>query len=77
MNDLIRLAMEQAVASLVSFDRETYRNQFDSAGFSVALTRIAGKRIPIDGDLVRLILTGRSDVKVLPRGSRFEYEIVE
>lgn len=63
MNDLILLAMERAVKSFGGTDKV-----FNACGFSNALTKLANINGVIDGEIVRVILSGRSDVKVLSGG---------
>lgn len=60
MNDLIRLAMERACALFGGSD-----GVFSNAAFSKAFARLAGVQGPIDGMIVRAMLTGRTDVRVL------------
>lgn len=66
MNDVIRLAAEQAAT------RFGPGKTFNAAHFSKALVRIAGLTSNIDGELVRAILAGRDDIAVLPGGSHYE-----
>ncbi len=61
MNDLIRLAMEQAAMSFGRGGNEP-DGLFSAAGFSEAMMRLAGLNGTIDGLLVRVILAGRPDV---------------
>lgn len=63
MNDVIRLAMERAAARFGGAD-----GMFNGAGFSSALMRLANLSGVIDGQLVRTMLTGRSDVIPLGGG---------
>jgi len=62
--DVVWLAMHQAV--------EAYGGEadgtFNAAGFSSCLMRIAGLKGVIDGNLVKAILAGRSDVEMLKPG---------
>ena len=70
MNDTVRLAMEQAA---LHFGGE---GTFNACGFSRALVRIAGlSGVQLDGQLVRVILHGRTDVEQMSGGSH--YKILE
>lgn len=68
MNDLVRLAMERAVKSFGG------KNMFNAAGFSNALTYLAGVNGVIDGEIVRVILAGRKDVRPLFGGGHYQLE---
>jgi hypothetical protein len=63
--DLIRYAMDEAALYFGGDD-----GIFNGAGFSKAFTRMAGlaDHQPIDGMLVKAMLSGRRDVKALPGG---------
>jgi len=63
MNDVIRLAAEQAAKNF-----ERCGTQFTGAGFSTALCRIAGTGEAIDGLVVRALLTGRPDIQPMGCG---------
>jgi hypothetical protein len=65
MNDLIALAIQRACEKFGS------RDVFSGACFSHALTGLAGLKDPIDGKLVRAILTGRTDVVPMEGGSHY------
>lgn len=67
MNDLLRLAMEQA-AEL--FDHNG--NLFCAAGLSDRLTKMGRLDACVDGKLIRVLLTGRPDVIPLPDGSMYQ-----
>ena len=67
-NDVVALAMRQAAQDFGAKDKLT----FNGAGFSNALTRIAGVRGAIDGHVVKAILCGRSDVRPLAGGSHYK-----
>jgi len=68
MNDMVRLAMERAVRAY----GDKGDGLFNSASFSIALTKMAGlESSTVDGHLVRVILAGRSDVQ--PVGARGDY----
>lgn len=66
MNDLIRLAAERAAGSFGGHD-----GTFNGAGFSQEFAKLAGINGAIDGKLVRAMLTGRRDVRVLRGGSHY------
>jgi NAD(P)-dependent dehydrogenase (short-subunit alcohol dehydrogenase family) len=67
MNDVIRLAAEQASIRFGSCD-----GTFNAAGFANTLARIAGlERTDIDGLLVRAILAGRPDIEVLSGAAHY------
>jgi hypothetical protein len=66
MNDVIRLAMEQAT--------ELYGHNgtlFNACGFSHRIMKIAGVTGVLDGRLVRVLLAGRMDVEPQPDGSMY------
>ena len=65
MNDLVALAIHRACEKFGS------RDVFNGACFSHALTGLAGLKDPIDGRLVRAILTGRTDVVPMEGGSHY------
>lgn len=64
--DVVNLAMRRAAESYGG-DRKV----FNSAGFGLQLMRLAGLSGGIDGNLVEVILCGRSDVEQLSGGSHF------
>lgn len=66
-NDVTRLAMEQAARAFGKDGRV-----FNGANFSSALCRIANVRGSIDGLLVRTILAGRADCKLMSGGSHYQ-----
>lgn len=66
MNDLIRLACERAAQRF----GDKGDGLFCSANFSLAFADLAGVNGTIDGKIVRAMLTGRRDVRIL-RGSHF------
>ena len=70
MNDIIRLCMERATKSYGGND-----GTFNAACFSKALCEVAQCTGSLDGKVVRVILGGRQDVKVLKGGCH--YRIVE
>ena len=65
-NDLIRLAMERAVER---FGPGRTRNLFTACGLSQAIVGLAGTKDQIDGRIIRAILAGRADVRVLSGGA--------
>lgn len=73
--DDVRLACEQAADAFA--EQRTMENRrgtdriFNAAGFSNAFRRLAGVTSPIDGNVVRAILRGRSDIVELEGGSHF------
>jgi len=67
MNDLIALAAYMATEYYGGKNDGT----FNAAGFSQALTKLAGVNSTIDGRIVRVILTGRPDIKVLEGGCHY------
>lgn len=67
MNDLIHLAAERAVQLF----GDKGDGIFNGAGFSKAFTRLADVNGPIDGRVVRAILTGRPDIELLYGGSHY------
>lgn len=67
MNDVIRLAMEQAADSFGGHD-----GKFNGAGLSAALNRIAHLRGQTDGKMIRVLLAGRRDVALLTGGSHYQ-----
>lgn len=69
MNDLVRLACVQACRRFGSSDT------FNAANFSAAFARMAGMEGFLDGEYVRAILCGRSDIEVLPGESHFRLRI--
>ena len=66
MNDLVRLAIDRACDSMGGRD-----GLFSAAGFSIAMTKLAGVNNQIDGLVVRTILTGRDDVTPLKDGCHY------
>lgn len=72
MNDLIRLAMERAARG---FDRTGGKGIFNAAGFACELSKLADSRPPVDGKLVRAMLTGRSDVTPLKGGAHYQITV--
>lgn len=67
MNDLIRLACERACESF-----EHGGNIFNAAGFSTQMRTLSGCQTLLDGQMVRTILTGRPDVRVLSGGCHYQ-----
>jgi hypothetical protein len=65
VNDLVALAIHRACEKFGS------RDVFNGACFSHAFCAIAGIRGPIDGYLVRAILTGRTDVVPMEGGAHY------
>lgn len=65
-NDLIRLAAERAARRFGGTD-----GIFNSAGFSQEFTRMARVSRPLDGNVVRAMLCGRSDCELLSGGAHF------
>lgn len=59
MNDLVRLACEQAIDLFGTGDT------FNAANFAAVFARMAGLEGRMDGKYVRLILAGRPDIEVL------------
>lgn len=70
--DVVRLAMLDAV---VAFGHGGPPGVFNAAGFGLAFCRRAGVQGSLDGKLVRAILSGRSDVKVLAGGAHFRLHL--
>lgn len=68
-NDLVRLAMERAC--------ESYGSPlvFNLANLSEQISKLAGVKGPIDGEVLRVILAGRADVR--PCRTRCYFEIVD
>lgn len=66
MFDAVKLAMIRAADDFGKDGRT-----FNAAGFSQALTSIAGVKDQIDGRLCRAILCGRDDVTILSGGAHF------
>ena len=70
MNDTVHLAMRHAVRDFGSKD------MFNSAGFGIALSRIARLRSKaIDGNLVEVILHGRDDVEMLAGDAHWRLKV--
>ncbi len=67
MNDAVQLACRHAMHSFGG----PSDGLFNAAGFGKALMRIAGCSGGIDGNVVRAILCGRSDVEVMSGGAHF------
>ena len=67
-NDLIHLAMQRAVELFGGSD-----DIFNAACFSQSLRKLAGLGEMIDGQLVTVILCGRTDVIPLAGGSHFRF----
>jgi hypothetical protein len=67
-NDLVRLAAERAVRSF----GDKGDGLFNAAGFSAELCKLARLRGPIDGELVRVILAGRTDIAPQKGGSHYQ-----
>jgi hypothetical protein len=67
VNDLIRLAAERAVRLF----GDKGDGLFNGACFSDALCGLADVNGPVDGRIVRAILTGRRDIRVLKGGSHY------
>lgn len=63
MNDLTHLAMERAAGRFGGDD-----GVFNAAGFGLAFNGLAGVKGGLDGLVVRAMLTGRPDVRVLKGG---------
>ena len=68
MNDLIQMAMVQAV----EHDGDRDGRVFHSAHFSDAFLRLAdAKAPPLDSKIVAAVLCGRNDVVRLPGGDHY------
>lgn len=61
MNDLIELAIDRAIEKFAGSDQT-----FNAACLSLSLREISCVDQLLDGKIVRAILTGRSNIKVLP-----------
>ena len=64
--DLIRIACERAADKF-----EKGGSTFNAAGFGTEFRHLCGRVTSLDGDYVRCILSGRSDVKTLSGGCHF------
>lgn len=70
MNDLIRLAIDRAC---IMYSKDGIGGVFHAAGFSEAIRGLAGTTDTVlDGHIVRLLLTGRDDVKPMKDGSYYK-----
>lgn len=68
-NDLVHLAMERAAKN---FDRTGGKGIFNAAGFACEFSKLAESRPPVDGRMVRAMLTGRDDVTPLKGGAHYQ-----
>ena len=66
MNDVIRLAIDRACINMGGND-----GLFSAAGFSDAIANLAGTNSVLDGNIVRVILTGRQDIEPQKNGSHY------
>ncbi len=68
MNDVVRLAIDEACMSMDSKDKD---GLFSASGFASVIKRMSCTEGLLDGAVVRLILTGRHDVEPLYDGCHY------
>lgn len=69
MNDLIRLAIDMAC---ISYDANSDDGFFTSAGFAKAIRKLSETDGLMDGKVVRIVLTGRTDIELMKGGSHYK-----
>jgi hypothetical protein len=67
MNDVMRLAIDKACMSFGGTD-----GMFSAAGFASAIRKMSDTEGLLDGNVVRLLLTGRNDVIPLHDGCHYK-----